>query len=240
MVKKSAEVSRETLEHLLAQTQLPFTLREEQKQQLASYAHLLRTYNERVNLISRKSADELEKRHLLHSLSLGLRSFPAGSEVVDWGTGGGLPGIPLAILFPEIHVHLVDSIAKKTRVVQEIIDTLGLPNVKVWNVRAEHWPEKAHYAVSRATAPLQKLWKWYHKVQQPVESVREADSWEPGLLALKGGDLSEEIRRLKRKYPHTQVQLISLEPVMQQPYFAEKYLVHVTASESRSSEQDQA
>jgi len=130
-VKKSVEVSRETLEHLLAQTQLPFTLREEQKQQLASYAHLLRTYNERVNLISRRSVDELEKRHLLHSLSLGLRPFPAGSEVVDWGTGGGLPGIPLAILFPEIDVHLVDSIAKKTRVVQEIIDILGLPNVKV-------------------------------------------------------------------------------------------------------------
>ncbi len=224
------DVSRETLKQLVAQSRLSCTFSEEQWERLETYARLLLTYNEQVNLISRRSADELLERHLLHSLALAMHRFPSGSSVVDWGTGGGLPGIPLAIVFPEVKVHLVDSIAKKVRVVREMVEHLGLDNVEVWNMRAEHWPGKAHYAVSRATAPLQKLWKWYHKVREPLLQPLEEGDWEPGLIALKGGDLSEEIRKLKRKYPYTRVQLIPLEPLLQRPYFLEKYLVHVTGT----------
>ncbi len=224
-----AEVSRETLRGLVEKSHLSLALTESQWERLEAYGKLLLRHNEQVNLISRRSAGELVERHLLHSLALAVHRFPARSSVVDWGTGGGLPGIPLAIVFPDVQVHLVDSIAKKVRAVREMVEELGLENVTVWNVRAEHWTGQAHYAVSRATAPLQKLWKWYHKVRKPLPvSLTETD-WNPGLIALKGGDLSEEIRKLKRKYPQTYVQLIPLEPLLQRPYFVEKYLVHVTA-----------
>ena len=169
---------------------------------------------------------------------LGRRAFPAGAVVADFGTGGGLPGIPLAIRFPDVHFILIDSIGKKTDLVLAIVATLGLPNVEVVQSRAESWDGECDFAVSRATAPLRTLWSWTapRLADRPAFSVgaETEDLWMPGLLALKGGDLSDEIREMEADYPDLAVVEIPLDEFCEG--FPDKSVVHVcggTRAESK-------
>lgn len=160
----------------------------EQQQQFARLAELYVEWNEKINVISRKDTENLMVNHLLHSLGIAkVVQFPGGTSVMDVGTGGGLPGLPLAILFPEVKFHLVDSIGKKIHVVQEIAQELKLHNVRATHTRAEQVPEKYDFIVSRAVARLATFYQWI-QFSFKKESVPQQ-----GLYYLKGGDLSEEL-----------------------------------------------
>lgn len=184
-------------------------------------------FNRRINLISRESASQVQEQHLLHTLALTYRAFPAGCTVVDWGTGGGLPSIPLAICFPEVAVHAVDAVGKKIRAVQAMGRRLGLENLHPWQGRAEVWPGTTHYSVSRATAPLVDLWGWHVRVRRDDVPAYEGAVWRPGLICLKGGDLSDEIDALHQRYPSVQVMTIPLLPLFERTFFSEKKIVEV-------------
>ncbi|NNE34201.1 MAG: 16S rRNA (guanine(527)-N(7))-methyltransferase RsmG [Rhodothermales bacterium] len=200
-------------------------LSSDQAATLHHYVDLLLDINTRINLISRKDTGEVYDRHVRHSLAIATKDFPDGCTVVDWGTGGGLPAIPLAIRFPDITVVAVDSIGKKTRAVSEMAEKLALTNLVVWNGRAEEWRGKAHYSVSRATAKLAKLWRWHKRIRIPIEAPPEC--WAGGLICLKGGDLSAEIAALEQVDSRVQVEMRSLADVA--PGFPDKQLLHVGA-----------
>src|SRR5438105_14309163 len=133
-----------------------------QLEQLAAIDELYKEWNSKINVISRKDIDGLYEKHVLHSLSIAtITGFKPGTDIIDIGTGGGFPGIPLAIFYPEVQFHLVDSIGKKLRVVEEIVAALELKNVTVEHTRAEQIKNrKFDFAVSRAVAPLKELWQW--------------------------------------------------------------------------------
>ena len=201
---------------------------------LDAYASALGDWNKKVNLVARGSVTEVRWRHVPHCLAIAARRFPDDSVVVDWGTGGGLPAIPLAIAFPNIQVVAVDSTAKKTAALKSMVRNLGLENVIVWNGRAEAWEGKASYFVSRAAAPLRKLWQWSKRAGSEAWSSAEADvgpapdgehrpMWEPGLICLKGGDLAKEIRQVKR----VAIEQWGLEEIIKGSGFEDKYILHV-------------
>lgn len=201
----------------------------EQRDQLEHFEEQLLQFNRRVNLISSESERHFRTQHLLHCLTLTVRSFPAGSTIVDWGTGGGLPAIPLAICEPEVTVVGVDSVGKKGRAVRTMARRLGLDNCYAWTGRAEDWPGDAHYSVSRATAPLATLWQWHRRVAVDLEAPPGTDEWHPGLLALKGGDLSNEVEALRVVDPEGEVERLSLEGLLgRNGFFVEKEIVAVT------------
>ena len=207
----------------------PFdVLTAEQKEKLeALEEHLLR-FNQRVNLISPETEGAFRTRHLLHCLTLTVRDFPDGCTIVDWGTGGGLPAIPLAICEPEVTVVGVDSVGKKVRAVRTIARRLGLENCFTWNERAEEWAGEAHYSVSRATAPLATLWQWHRRVAVDLEAPPQEDEWQQGLLALKGGDLSNEIAALRSADPDVGVERYNLKNLLgRNRFFGEKEIVAV-------------
>jgi 16S rRNA (guanine527-N7)-methyltransferase len=204
-----------------------------QREQLDAFAAELARVNRQVNLVSPATVPEIEERHLLHSLALAGRAFPPGAMVVDWGSGGGLPAIPLAIRFPETRFVAVDAVRKKTEAVRLFARRLGLDNLDVWNGRAEAWEGTAHYAVSRATAPLASLWGWFARVRAPLSDVPEG-CWAPGLLCLKGGDLTEEIGALHARFPGLVVEQIPLAPLLGHPYFADKAVVRVGEAAPRA------
>ena len=161
---------------------------DKQAGQFEQLEQLLREWNSKINVISRKDTEEIATHHILHSLGIAqVIQFPGGSTVLDVGTGGGLPGLPLAIFFPEVKFHLVDSIGKKIHVVQEIAHTLHLHNVKATHTRAEQLSEKYDFIVSRAVARLAEFHTW---IQNSFKKSEEANR---GLYYLKGGDLTEEI-----------------------------------------------
>ena len=201
-------------------------LTQSQRNTLTQYADELARVNKKFNLVAPSTLKDTETVHLRHSLALGWRSFPAGARVVDWGAGGGLPSVPLAIAFPETQFVAVDSVGKKMEAVRLFARRLGLDNLEVWIGRAERYDGPApHYAVSRATAPLKDLWAWTERVRQPIAQIPE-NAWAPGLLTLKGGDLTEEIAALPKD---THVERHALTVLLGEG-FATKELLQVRAA----------
>ncbi|MFV1980867.1 MAG: 16S rRNA (guanine(527)-N(7))-methyltransferase RsmG [Rhodothermia bacterium] len=201
----------------------------DQVELLQAFEQLVVLANKRVNLVSRPSISEIRHVHTRHSLALSVRGFPAGATVVDWGTGGGLPGIPLAIRFPQVRFVLVDSIRKKTDFVRAMALKLGLENVDVERSRAETWEGPCNFAVSRATASLARLWSWTYPVLKiRPGNFKESDSlWNPGLVALKGGDLAPEIEELSRIDPGVQITVTPISDFMKGP-FVDKFVVEIS------------
>ncbi len=162
-----------------------------QFEQFEQLDHLYRSWNEKINVISRKDIDHLYLHHVLHSLAIArFISFKPGTKVLDAGTGGGFPGIPLAIYFPETEFTLVDSIAKKIKVVQSVAEETGLANVKVHWGRVEELNEKFDFVVSRAVTGFPEFSGWVRKLIRPGWS----NDLPNGIIYLKGGDLEEELR----------------------------------------------
>lgn len=200
-----------------------------QIEQFKKLEHLYREWNAKINVISRKDIDSLYEKHVLHSLSIAaVFDFPAGSEIIDIGTGGGFPGIPLAIFFPEVKFHLADSINKKLKIVEAVNEAIGLTNVTTQHIRAEEIKNKKFdFAVSRAVAPLKELWKWSKPLLKGTgyktqEANGEEMIYKSGLICLKGGNLVREISEsgLKPK-------MIEINSLFDEEYFREKFLLYV-------------
>ncbi len=196
-----------------------------QQQQFAQLPDLYRFWNARINLISRQDTANLEVKHLLHSLAVAkVISFVSGTQVLDLGTGGGFPGIPLAILLPEVSFTLIDGTGKKIAAVQAIATALGLDNVRAAHVRAEAL-EQRHcfdFVVSRAVASLRQLLLW----SQPLLHRRHRHAYPNGLIALKGGDLSAEIAELPDAVQKS-VEVVPIQSFFPEPDFEEKWVVYV-------------
>ena len=176
-------------------------------------------WNSQINVISRKDIEELYERHILHSLGIAkFCSFKPGETILDVGCGGGFPGIPLAILFPESNFHLVDSIGKKIKVVTEVASALGLKNVKASHSRAEQITYKYNFVVSRAVTRLGDFYPWVRGkfAKENINAIRN------GILYLKGGDLAEEIKESKLK-----AELYPLSAYFEEEFFDTKYVVYV-------------
>lgn len=202
-----------------------------QAEQLAAYAADVLRLNDKLNLIARTDVQHVVERHIVHCATLARTPFPAGAQVVDWGTGGGFPLVPLAILRPEAVYTGVDAVEKKVLAVRAMARNLGLKNLTTWHGRAEQFAAPRSHSVSRATAPLEMLWKW-HLGDPPAESMvgDDANAWPAGLICLKGGDLSDEIEALTSRFPEVQV---NVGPVgLSDPYFADKHIVTVTPGRS--------
>jgi len=170
-----------------------------QLQQYEQFRVSITQWNQRINLISRKDIDHLTERHILHCLSIARYvHFNPGDTILDVGTGGGFPGIPLAIFFPEAQFTLIDSIGKKVNAVSQIIQSLGIDNANCLQVRAENYPSKARYVVSRAVTKLDRFVDWVKdKIDPPSEASRGN-----GIYYLKGGDLQEELSTFKNITVH--------------------------------------
>ncbi len=190
--------------------------------QIDQFGQLFELYNHwnaQINVISRKDIDELYTRHVLHSLGIAkFCSFNAGANVLDVGTGGGFPGIPLAILFPETQFHLVDSIGKKIKVVKEVAEALGLKNVQASHLRAEQVEGQFDFVVSRAVTRLIDFYPWV-KGKFKKASTHAIPN---GILYLKGGDLTEEIAESRLK-----AELYPLSDYFEEEFFETKYVVYV-------------
>ena len=192
-------------------------LKQEQIQQFAAIKALYTEWNEKINVISRKDIDNLYERHILHSLSIAkLLQFKNGTKILDLGTGGGFPGIPLAILFPDSRFHLVDSIGKKLNVVDDVKTTLGLKNVFIFHARVEEMDYQYDFVVSRAVAKLPELLAWTKGKYLP----KDQNTFKNGLICLKGGDIDAELAEVKnaKKFP--------ISNYFNEEFFKDKYIVY--------------
>ena len=193
-------------------------LTEDQIDKFKQLETLYQDWNLKINVVSRKDIDELYLRHVLHSLGIAkVISFKDGSQILDVGTGGGFPGIPLAILFPECTFHLVDSIAKKLKVVDEVAAGLGLTNVKTTHSRVEEINGKYDFIVSRAVAAMPTFVHW---VKGKIAKQQNHDL-KNGILYLKGGDLSEELQGYKT------TTIYNLSDYFEEDFYETKKLVHL-------------
>ena len=191
---------------------------DEQKQQFEKLEQLYTEWNEKINVISRKDMDGLYEKHILHSLGIAkVMPFADGTKVVDVGTGGGFPGIPLAILFPEVSFTLIDSIGKKIKVVEAVSEGLGLKNVTAVHGRAEKLKEKFHFVVSRAVTQMPEFLRWL-KGQFEKEQFNEKHN---GVLYLKGGDLAEELAGLR-------CEIFQLKNYFEEEFFDTKKVVYLS------------
>ncbi len=193
-------------------------LTDNQVNQFAKLQDLYADWNSKINVVSRRDIDELYLRHVLHSLGIAkIQSFLPGSKILDVGTGGGFPGIPLAILFPEVKFHLVDSIGKKIKVVEEVVEGLQLRNVKATNARVEETKGEYDFIVSRAVAQMETFVHWV-KGKIAKKNNHELRN---GILYLKGGDLEEELKL------YTTAKIYSLEDIFEEEFFETKSVVHL-------------
>ncbi|SDG44490.1 16S rRNA (guanine(527)-N(7))-methyltransferase RsmG [Epilithonimonas hungarica] len=190
----------------------------EQKNQFAELEVLYKDWNEKINVISRKDTDSLYEKHILHSLGIAkVMEFADRTKVLDIGTGGGFPGIPLAILFPNVQFTLVDSIGKKITVVKGVAESLGLKNVTAHHMRAEQLKEKFHFVVSRAVTQMPVFLTW-------LRGKFEKEQFNPkhnGILYLKGGDLAEELAGLR-------CEIFSLKNYFEGEFFDTKKVVYLS------------
>lgn len=195
-------------------------LDESQLNQLIATKELYEIWNQQINVISRKDMDSFYMHHVLHSLSLvTLLKFQPGSRILDLGTGGGFPGIPLAIVFPEVQFHLVDSIGKKIKVVNEVSAALGLKNVTTQHARVEEVKGQFDFVVSRAVAPLAELLSW----TKGKYSGAQKNALPNGLICLKGGDLREEIKAVSSSHI---VEQYSISDTFQLEFFETKKIIY--------------
>lgn len=191
----------------------------QQQEQFAQLAELYTYWNEQINVISRKDIDLLYERHVLHSLGIAkVMGFLPAEKVLDVGTGGGFPGIPLAILFPQTGFHLVDSIGKKIKVVQEVSSALGLQNLEATHTRAEQVPGRFNFVVSRAVTQLKDFYPWV-KGKFEKKSINKLPN---GILYLKGGDLEQEIAE-----SGLAVQQYFLKNYFEEEFFETKQVIYV-------------
>lgn len=190
-----------------------------QKEKIAKLEELYNFWNDRINVISRKDIGNLYEKHVLHSLSIArLVKFAEGTKILDAGTGGGFPGLPLAIMFPEVTFHLVDSVGKKINVVRSVANDLSLQNILAEQNRLEQLTGKYDFVTSRSVAHLQELVKWTSK----NISTRHFNAIPNGFLCLKGGDLDEEIKSFRKR-----AVIYRLSEWFTEFYFEEKKLVYI-------------
>ncbi len=195
-------------------------LTEEQKRQFTALYDLYLDWNSKINVISRKDIENLYEHHVLHSLGIAkVIQFRPGTKIMDLGTGGGFPGIPLAILFPEVKFHLVDSIGKKVRVATEVANSIGLKNVTFRHARAEEEKQLFDFVVSRAVMPLTDLLKIIRKNISP----KQQNSLPNGLICLKGGELEHEAMPFKNK-----TTMWDLKDIFEEEFFETKKVVYVS------------
>lgn len=193
-------------------------LSDTQIEQFSKLQELYQDWNLKINVVSRKDIDELYLRHVLHSLGIAkVIQFKPNSKVLDVGTGGGFPGIPLAILFPETQFHLVDSIGKKIKVVNEVVEGLGLKNVKATHGRVEEVKDTYDFIVSRAVAQMETFVRW----TKGKISKKQQHDLKNGILYLKGGDLSEELQK------YTSATIYNLPDYFEEDFFETKKVVHL-------------
>lgn len=192
---------------------------EPQIAQFTALDDLYTEWNAKINVISRKDIDSIYLHHVLHSLSIAaIANFEDGTQVIDIGCGGGFPGVPLAIFFPKVKFHLVDSIAKKLKVVDAVCEGANIKNITTQHTRAEDIKNrKFDYAISRAVAPLKDLWKW----SSPLLKKDHNKPLPNGLICLKGGDLAQEIFEsgLRPK-------MMPIFKIFPEEYFQEKFVIH--------------
>ncbi|MDY3316299.1 16S rRNA (guanine(527)-N(7))-methyltransferase RsmG [Riemerella anatipestifer] len=193
-------------------------LTEQQQHQFALLEPLYKEWNEKINVISRKDMDSLYEKHILHSLGIAkVMPFSEGTKVLDIGTGGGFPGIPLAIMFPEVEFTLIDSIGKKIKVVQAVSEALELKNLIAVHGRAEKLKDKYHFVVSRAVTQMPVFLRW-------LKGKFEKEQFNPkhnGVLYLKGGDLAEELAGLK-------CEIFNLKNYFEEEFFDTKKVVYLS------------
>ncbi|HEY9340487.1 MAG TPA: 16S rRNA (guanine(527)-N(7))-methyltransferase RsmG [Hanamia sp.] len=193
---------------------------ETQLQQLGALKDLYEDWNQKINVISRKDMDHFYEHHVLHSLAIATQfNFPDEYEIMDLGTGGGFPGIPLAIFFPNVHFHLVDSINKKLKVVEAVVSEIGLKNITVQHTRAEDIKDKRFdVVVSRAVSSIKDLWFWSKPLlkKKPINQPKKIN----GLICLKGGDLSQEIAE-----SGCRPRIWEIDTIFEEVFFKEKYIL---------------
>jgi len=194
-------------------------LTQKQNEQFKLLQNLYKDWNSKINVISRKDIEHLYERHILHSLAIAkIITFKPNTSILDVGTGGGFPGIPLAILFPDCHFHLIDSVAKKIKVVNEIAHAIELKNIHAEQIRAEKIKSTYDFIVSRAVTSLPDFYNWV-KGTINKNSVNELKN---GIIYLKGGDLTEEIKQFKPS-----VQVYNISPFFEEPFFETKKIVYL-------------
>lgn len=191
---------------------------ETQQKQFAALGGLYSDWNNKINVISRKDIDNFYEHHVLHSLAIAKAiQFVPGTKVLDIGTGGGFPGVPLAIMFPDVEFLLVDSIGKKLKVIDDIVQRIGLSNVATLHERAENVPGTFDFVTSRAVTKLDVAWGW----AQPKIASASKNTLTNGLLYLKGGDISDELPK------SVSMERFELTSWFDEPYFSEKSLIHL-------------